>query len=983
MAGYGVGLIVMEETKRDIAVKGELLKNSDNGTLYLKLNDGSVLPVKGQAFYDLIKHKNQTNVIGTVAPTVLTGDNATNFYDMNANPSEEAWVNTKAGYLTVWDLELDPDTGEVIDKKFSYIRPIVTIGDVITTPELDANGNVTHLRSLKDILGGYTAIVAFKGAEGKITEDLAGHGYTALETITTLSEHLTQINKYISALNNKVTSKDGSIIIDEENGLKVNGTEALNLTSVNTYFTAYGAKLLKDIVDQLRTEHTALKNYTGVFPVLVPKAGVTPSTVVQYIDRRDSDLNDALNASVTSINNALAASGASAAVTYATKAELQKAINDLIGPDVPATLDTLKEIVASIGANTDVYNVLNNAIGTKLDKYATSRGAYSVDVNTPPAGYTPGAGQIAGNRFFYYDDVLGNKVISGFDFKTGRLRTGKYRITDGLNMLDGIPATGILDVVSKNDTDFTSVWTPDGYSDGEGFTWDNYLSDVKVRPIGDQLVYSFTEKTIPTDNTVISGIFIKMSANIIDIEVDAMASMAYSYNARNKTDVIGLEDVKFKLDKDSIMAKTQSVTNRTLAVIAGGGIDNGNVYGTTVPNDAGGDFAYLVPTLLVRPVLLNSVWYYHLIFTAYCSLSATGTYVESPRKAAITFTTHSLKVKVKSRDFDVSSTPYEIPCKPHQANGEVAARCMSLGATYNKNIFKPLGAFPANGSLAVVISGLTSAQLNSTEYLYRYMPSGASVKEHYKDRIIKTPLAIYDVEHDTSKPASGAATIYNLIPMVQIRKALGLQDFLRRFYNNATYTLGIGQDPLPTPNYDNDLTLPAPTDDLTILGNEVLKLLRYFNSFATLTVDAKGSMNNLSFSTLEFVKDWGSPMILDASSKLVNGENMEQFLAAISIGRNNKFNTFRSPVKFRVHIGDMDTFASILAGGITSAVSAFFPIAQIEMCDTRNTFFSTLYVDVKTPTVFGYAELEYSVVADDKHMIGTATTVIGGQTAKL
>ena len=268
---YGVGLIVLEETKRDIAVRGELLKNSDNGTLYLKLTDGSVVPVKGQAFYDLIKHKNQTNVIGTVAPTVLTGDVATNFYDMNPNPSEEAWVNTKAGHLTVWDLELDPDTGEVVDKKLSYIRPIVTINDVITTPEIDANGNVTHLRSLMEILGGYTAVVAFKGAEGKITEDLAGHGYTALETITTLNEHLTQINNYISALNNKVTSADGSIIIDEVGGLKVNGTEALNSTSVSTYFTAYGAKLLKDIVDQLRTDHIALGNYVGTFPVLTPK----------------------------------------------------------------------------------------------------------------------------------------------------------------------------------------------------------------------------------------------------------------------------------------------------------------------------------------------------------------------------------------------------------------------------------------------------------------------------------------------------------------------------------------------------------------------------------------------------------------------------------------------------------------------------------------------------------------------------------------
>lgn len=980
---YGVGLIVLEETKRDIAVRGELLKNSDNGTLYLKLTDGSVVPVKGQAFYDLIKHKNQTNVIGTVAPTVLTGDVATNFYDMNPNPSEEAWVNTKAGHLTVWDLELDPDTGEVVDKKLSYIRPIVTINDVITTPEIDANGNVTHLRSLMEILGGYTAVVAFKGAEGKITEDLAGHGYTALETITTLNEHLTQINNYISALNNKVTSADGSIIINEVGGLKVNGTEALNSTSVSTYFTAYGAKLLKDIVDQLRTDHIALGNYVGTFPVLTPKAGVTPSNVIQYVDRRDGDLNDALSAAVNSINNALAAAGTSTAQTYATKAELQKAINDLIGPDVPATLDTLKEIVASIGANTDVYNVLNNAIGTKLDKYATSKGAYSIDVNTPPAGYTPGAGQIAGNRFFYYDDANGNKVVSGFDFKTGRLRTGKYRITDGLNMLEGIPATGILEVFSKNDTDFTSVWTPDGYYEGEGFTWDNYLSETKVKPIGDQLVYCMTEKTVPTDADVISGVFIKMAAGIMDIEVDASATMSYNYATRSKTDVIGLEDVKFKLDKDSIMAKTQTVTNRTLAVIAGGGIDNGNVNGSTLLNDAGGDFAYVVPTLLVRPVQLSGIWYYHLIFTAFCSLSATSVYVEEARRAAATFATHTMKVKIKSKDFDVSSTPYEIPIKTHQLLGNVPKRCNTLGATYSKLIFAPLGSFPANGNLAVTVSSLSSAEMHSTDYLYRYMPSGASVKEHYKDRMIKTPLAIYDVEYDTSKPASGAATIFNLIPMVQIRKALGLQTFLRKFYNNASYALGLGLDPLPTPNFDNDLTLPAPTDDLTILGNEVLKLLRYFNSFATITPDAKGSMNNLSFSTLEFVKDWGSPMILDVSSKLVNGENMEQFLATIAIGRNNKFNTFRSPIKYKVHIGDMDTFTSILAGGITSAVSAFFPIAQIEMCDTRNTFYSTLYVDVKTPTVFGYAELEYNVVADDKHMIGTATTFVGGQTAKL
>ena len=68
----------------------------------------------------------------------------------------------------------------------------------------------------------------------------------------------------------------------------------------------------------------------------------------------------------------------------------------------------------------------------------------------------------------------------------------------------------------------------------------------------------------------------------------------------------------------------QSVTNRTLAVVAGGGIDNGNVYGSTLLNDAGGDFAYVVPTILVRPVQISGVWYYHLIFTAFCSLSATS-----------------------------------------------------------------------------------------------------------------------------------------------------------------------------------------------------------------------------------------------------------------------------------------------------------------------------------------------------------------------
>ena len=983
MEGYGVGLIVMEETKKDIAVKGELLKNSDNGRLSMKLSDGSVVPVKGQAFYDLIKHKNQSNVIGTTAPTVLTGDVATNFYDMNANPSEEAWLNSKAGYLTVWDLEIDPDTDEILDKKLTYIRPIVTINDVITVPEVDANGNVTHLRSIKDILGGYTAVVAYKGANGKITEDIAGHGFTATEAVTTLNEHLTLINTYISKLNNKVTSKDGSVIIDEENGLKVNGTEAHNSTSVSTYLTAYGAKLLKDIVDQLRADHTALYNYTGRFPVLTPKGGVTPSNMVQYIDRRDSDLNDALTAATDALNAALAASGTSAAATYATKAELQKAINDLIGPDVPATLDTLKEIVASIGSQTDVYNVLNNAIGTKLDKYNTSKGAFALDLNTPPAGYTAGANQIAANRFFYYDDSLGNKVISGFNFKNGRLRTGKYRITDGLNMLRGIPATGTLEVFSKDATNFSSVWTPDGYADGEGFTWDGYLSDIKVRPLGEQLVYVVSEKTTPTDLDVIGGIFIKMAAGIMDVEIDASAIMTYSYASRSKTDVIGLEDVKFKLDKDSIMAKTQTVTNRTLAVVAGGGIPNGNVYGSALLNDAGGDFAYVVPTILVRPVQISSVWYYHLIFTAFCSLSATSIFVEEARRAAATFAEHTMKVRIKSRDFDVSSTPYAIPSKLHQALGNIPKRCLSLGATYTKDIFTPLGAFPANGALAVTISGLTSAQLNSTDYLYRYMPSGASVKDQYKDRGVKTPLAAYEVEYDSTKPASGAATIFNLIPTVQIKKAIGLQTFLRRFYNNSSYTLGLGLDPIPTPNYDNDLTLPVPTDDLTLLGNEVLKLLRYFNSFATLTADAKGSMNNLSYSTLEFIKDWGSPMILDCSSKLVNGETMEQFLATIAIGRNNKFNTFRSPVKFRVEIGDMDTFASILAGGITSSVSAYFPIAQIAMIDTRNTFYSTLYVDVKTPTVFGYAELEYNVVADDKHMIGTATTFVGGQTAKL
>ena len=100
-----------------------------------------------------------------------------------------------------------------------------------------------------------------------------------------------------------------------------------------------------------------------------------------------------------------------------------------------------------------------------------------------------------------------------------------------------------------------------------------------------------TEKPVPTDADVISGVFIKMAAGIMDIEVDASATMSYNYATRSKTDVIGLEDVKFKLDKDSIMAKTQTVTNRTLAVIAGGGIDNGNVNGSTLLNDAGGDFA--------------------------------------------------------------------------------------------------------------------------------------------------------------------------------------------------------------------------------------------------------------------------------------------------------------------------------------------------------------------------------------------------------
>ena len=983
MEGYGVGLIVMEETKRDIAVKGELLKNSDNGALYLKLTDGSTVPVKGQAFYDLIKHKNQSNVIGTTAPTVLTGDVATNFYDMNVNPSGEAWANTKAGYLTIWDLEVDPVTDEIVDKKLSYIRPIVTIDDVITVPEVDANGNVTHLRSIKDILGGYTAVVAYKGANGKITEDKAGHGFTAVEAVTTLNEHLTLLNQYVSALNNKVTSKDGSIIIDEENGLKVKGTEAHNSTSVSTYLTAYGAKLLKDIVDQLRADHTALYNYTGRFPVLTPKGGVTPSTVIQYIDRRNSDLTDALTAATNAIDAAIAASGASATATYATKTELQKAINDLIGPDVPQTLDTLKEIVASIGAQTDVYNVLNNAIGTKLDKYNTSKGAYALDMSAPPVGYTAGANQIAANRFFYYDDNLGNKVISNFDFKTGRLRTGKYRITDGLNMLAGIPTTGILEVFSKDADNFTSIWTPDGYADGEGFTWDGYLSDIKVRPLGDQLVYSVSEKTTPTDSDIIGGIFIKMSAGVMDVEVDASALMDYNYASRHKTDVIGLEDVKFKLDKESIMAKTQTVTNRTFAVVAGSGINNGNVYGSTLLNDAGGDFAYVIPTLLVRPVQINTDWYYHLIFTAFCSLAETSVYVEEARRAAAMFNEHTLKVKIKSRDFNISSTPYEIPSKLHESLGNIPKRCTSLGATYTKNIFSPLGAFPANGALSVNISSLSTAQLNSTYYLYRYMPSGASLKDVYMERNIKTPLAECSIDYDTTKPASGAAVVYNLIPTVQIAKAVGLQDFLRRFYNNTEYTLGVGLDPMPTPNFSNDLVLPAPMDDLTILGNEVLKLLRYFSSFATITVDAKGSMNNLSYATLEFIKDWGAPMILDCSSKLINGESMEQFLATIAIGRNDKFNTFRSPVKFRVHIGDMDTFASILAGGITSSVSAFFPIAQIEMIDTRNTFYSTIYVDVKTPTVFGYAELEYNVVADDKHMIGTATTFVGGQTAKL
>ena len=144
--GFGIGLVVMEVTKKDIAVKGELMKNSDDGTVYIKTNDGNTIPIKGQAFYDLIKHKQQSNIIGTQTPTVLNSDDATQFFDTNANPSTEAWINTKAGHLTMWDLEIDPETGDVVDKKWSYIRPIVTINDVITVPVMDGNGVIAEKR---------------------------------------------------------------------------------------------------------------------------------------------------------------------------------------------------------------------------------------------------------------------------------------------------------------------------------------------------------------------------------------------------------------------------------------------------------------------------------------------------------------------------------------------------------------------------------------------------------------------------------------------------------------------------------------------------------------------------------------------------------------------------------------------------------------------------------------------------------------------
>ena len=290
--GFGLGVVVMEVTKKDIAVKGELMKNSDDGTVYIKTNDGNTIPIKGQAFYDLIKHKQQSNIIGTQTPTVLNSDDATQFFDTNSNPSTEAWINTKAGHLTMWDLEIDPETGDVVDKKWSYIRPIVTINDVITVPTMDGNGVITHLRSVADILGGYTGIVSFDGVNAKITKDLAGHGYTATESVNTLDKHLTLLNNYISRLNNKVTSKDGSVIIDEVNGLKVNGTSLFTDTSVNKYLTANGGKMLKDYIDGLRTDLTNLDNYVGDFPVLPAKGGVVPSTVVAYIDRRVSDLSD-------------------------------------------------------------------------------------------------------------------------------------------------------------------------------------------------------------------------------------------------------------------------------------------------------------------------------------------------------------------------------------------------------------------------------------------------------------------------------------------------------------------------------------------------------------------------------------------------------------------------------------------------------------------------------------------------------------------
>ena len=293
--GFGIGLVVMEVTKKDIAVKGELMKNSDDGTVYIKTNDGNTIPIKGQAFYDLIKHKQQSNIIGTQTPTVLNSDDATQFFDTNANPSTEAWITTKAGHLTMWDLEIDPETGDVVDKKWSYIRPIVTINDVITVPVMDGDGVITHLRSLADILGGYTGLVSFDGVANKITKDLAGHGYTATESVNTLEKHLTLINNYVSRLNNKVTSKDGSIIIDEVNGLKVRGTSLFTDTSVNTYLTANGGKMLKDYIDGLRADLTNLDNYVGDFPILPAKGGVVPSTVVAYIDRKVSDLSDGTN----------------------------------------------------------------------------------------------------------------------------------------------------------------------------------------------------------------------------------------------------------------------------------------------------------------------------------------------------------------------------------------------------------------------------------------------------------------------------------------------------------------------------------------------------------------------------------------------------------------------------------------------------------------------------------------------------------------